>query len=115
MSQLNSTESEVAGNSPSIAAMAAELRAIDAAFSKAYECDSDEISDHLNDCRWELRARIAEMQSKSWADIAIKSSIFEAEATRDGEFECHAPGSARDLARSIAADVLALSGARVDA
>jgi hypothetical protein len=58
--------------------------------------------------QWEIRALIAATPSKSQSDLHAKTRIFQVEAARDSEFECDCSGSARDLAKSIAADVMAM-------
>ena len=57
---------------------------------------------------WALRGLIQAMPARTHSELRAKARVLEIEAERDEHFECHVAGSARELARSLAADVIAL-------
>lgn len=117
MFAMNSTKIGKVGNFPMenrkiIEYLAAEHDRIAAkmdALPMTDECEEE--FERLNKLTWAIRAIIAATPSKSQSELHAKTHIFEVEAARDPDFECHVAGSARDLARSIAADVMALKAA----
>lgn len=58
---------------------------------------------------WTLRGMIQAMPARTHLELRAKARALEIEAERDESFDCHVAGSARELARSLAADVLALT------
>jgi hypothetical protein len=106
----NNTEvSETIGNFPNIESLAAEHDRIAAKIAELRETpEGDEEGKRLNARSWAIRALISATPSKSQAELYAKTRIFQVEVARDSDFECHVAGSARDLSRSIAADVTAM-------
>lgn len=101
--------SESVGVFPNIEALAAEHDRLTGEIARLPQTAAgDEDAKHLNDRQWEIRALIAATLSYSQSELNAKARIFQAEAARDADFECDCPGSARALARSIAADVMSL-------
>lgn len=70
---------------------------------------AEEQRSRLNDQQWAIRALISATPSKSQSELHAKTRVFQVEAARDADFECDVPGSARDLSRSIAVDVMAMT------
>jgi uncharacterized protein involved in exopolysaccharide biosynthesis len=101
--------SENVGEFPNIESLASEHDRISREIDELpLTCAAEEQRRRLNDSLWAIRALIAATPSKTQAELQAKTRIFQVEAARDGEFECHVPGSARDLSRSVAADVMAM-------
>lgn len=71
----------------------------------------DAVRESLNRRDWALRDMVAATPARTLADLRLKAGVVQREAERDKDFECHVDGSARDLARSLAADVLAIPNA----
>lgn len=69
----------------------------------------DETDRALLERCWALRGLIQSMPARTHSELRAKARALEMEAERDSCFECHVPGSARELARSLAADVIALA------
>jgi hypothetical protein len=104
--------SETVGNFPNIESLAAEHTLIAAkADGLPPTSDGDEEARRLFRLLWSIRALIEDTPAMSLSELHAKTRIFEVEAARDPEFECHCAGSARGLARSIAADVARLQTA----
>lgn len=82
------------------------------AFEKEYTCLSDEAGDdvieRLNDIQWTIRGQINAMPARTTLDFRLKVLVFKKEAERDTEFGCNGLGSARELAKSLIDDALAM-------
>jgi len=107
MSELNIIK---IGKFPIVPSLVSELAAIDLKMNalRGISGKTDEF-ECLHDRHWALREEICATPARSLSELYAKARALQIEAERDPEFECDALGSARDLARSITADVLALA------
>ena len=109
MSEHDSTENRNIGNSP-IKAMFSELAQLDDALrDPSISIDSDGYEDAI-ERHWTLREQIGATPARSLAELSLKAHALQVEAERDTSFENDGAGSARQLARSLANDVLRLAG-----
>jgi hypothetical protein len=106
--------SEPIGNFPNIKSLAVVHNDIATKISELHNTDEgDKEAKRLNNLLWSARSLIANSRAMSLSELQAKTRIFVKEAERDADFECDCSGSARDLALSIAIDVLALQTANV--
>ncbi|RTL88107.1 MAG: hypothetical protein EKK29_05905 [Hyphomicrobiales bacterium] len=96
-------------NFPTIEALATEHDRVTREIEKLPNTDAgDEERERLNNRLWSLRALMGATASKSKGELLALARILRDEYTRDANFECHVPGSARDLARALAEGVMAM-------
>jgi hypothetical protein len=105
----NSMKIENDGNFPTLKSLVA---ALDEADREYLRLDREGVYDDaarepLNKREWALRSMVSATPARTLADLRLKAGVFQKEAERDKDFECDVDGSARDLARSLAADLLA--------
>ncbi len=88
------------GEIPTLEALASELFAVDGAHA-----DDD---GRLYERNWALRALINTTPARTISELRAKARALQIEYGRDEDFECHVPGSARELAKSLVEDILML-------
>ena len=86
------------GISPTIEALTSELMAVDGTHA-----DDD---GRLYERHWALRALINATPARTFSEMMAKARALQIESARDEDFECHVPGSARELAKSLVEDIL---------
>lgn len=91
-----------------IQGLVAELNAVDAAFASTTDNASFEA---LYERHWALRGAINVTPARSLAELHAKARALQVEIFRDEEFTNHGSGSARELAKSLVADLLAITSA----
>lgn len=99
------------GNFPTLESLVAALDAVDREYAhldreRVYD---DAVREPLNKRGFALRAMVAATPARTLVELRLKARVVQAEAARDKDFECHVDGSARDLSRSLAADLLAMN------
>jgi hypothetical protein len=117
----NTTKSEITseilrislGNFPTIKSLAAEHDRAFNKFNELYDRGDDECY-RFNGRMWSIRALIASTSATSLSELQAKMRILQVAVELDPKFECDAAGSARDLAKSIAADMLLLEEGKLD-
>ena len=91
-----------------IVALAQRISADTTDAQQAWERRDDATLDALTEEIWSARATLARTPARTIAELRAKAAVLAVEAERD-DYECDAPGCARDLARSLTRDVLALA------
>ena len=86
------------GKSPTLEALASELFAVDG----THAADDG----RLYERNWALRALINATPARTISELRAKARALQIESARDEDFECHVPGSARELAKSLVEDIL---------
>jgi hypothetical protein len=96
------------GFSPTIEALTSELTAVDRLHTDGPDCE------RLYERHWALRALINASPARTISEMRAKARALQIECARDEDFECHVPGSARELAKSLVEDIL-MMGAESEA
>ena len=92
-----------------LVALAQRIAADTVAFN-AWDCNDEAKRSAVSEEIWSARALLARTPARTVVELRAKAAVLAVEAERD-DYECDAPGSARDLARSLTRDVLALADA----
>ncbi len=98
------------GKFPTLETLLDELERVDAELRRLAADAEDSVYIATYERHWALRGLINATPSRSLSDIRAKAAVLRMEAARDADFECDVSGSARELAKSLAADVVALEG-----
>jgi hypothetical protein len=112
----NNTEITKNGNSPilgvnfpTIEALVRELAHVDAEHARLHANTVDDAAiEPVYDRHWALRGLINATPARSLRELRAKERAQQIAAELDEDFACHGPGSARELAKALVADAIAL-------
>ena len=96
---MNASTIHEIGKNPTIEALTSELIAVDG----TQVADDD---GRLYERNWALRALINATPARTISEMMAKARALQIKSARDEDFECHVPGSARELAKSLVEDIL---------
>lgn len=107
MSEHNSTK---IGNFPTLEMLIDELERVDAEHAHLHASEVDDATiAPVDERHWALRALINTAPARSLSELRTKARAIQIAMALDSDFACHVPGSARELAKSLVADVLTMN------
>ena len=99
---------------PNLEILIADLEIADLEHSRLYDEGNDEQYQQAYEHHWSVREAINATPARTLSELRAKARAAVIALDLDEDFECHVPGSARELAKSLVEDILmmgALSGA----
>ena len=97
------------GNSPTIEMFVGVLEATDRELTSLWAIDgNDEEYQQAYKRHWAVREAINAAPARTFSELKAKARALQIEYGRDEDFECHVPGAARELAKSLVEDILML-------